>query len=167
MATIASFVALSAFGSLGLSLNLFFVLMLFTPMAVHDDDSIRHDALFAPKAIVLYIPVIGALAVEEYLPVLLAHRANLNAFRLVYLGVPLFLAFAPEVLDKPMFKFRTKLTCLDRSKTLGKAPRIQSICTSLICSSFLRSGSHFVVAPLEATGDEPACEYTSRSLFGV
>lgn len=97
ISTIASFVALSAFGSLGLALNLFFITMLFTPLAVHDDQSHRHDALFAPKPSVFYAPVIGAFALEQCLPYLLARRSDLTLFRIAYLSIPMFLAFIPEV----------------------------------------------------------------------
>lgn len=101
IAAIASFVALSVVGSLGLSLNLFFVTMLFTPLAVHDDQSHRHDALFAPYAYVFYVPVIGAFVLEQSLPYLLARRTDLTLFRIAYLAIPLFLAFIPEVSSVP------------------------------------------------------------------
>ncbi|KAF2277216.1 uncharacterized protein EI97DRAFT_432814 [Westerdykella ornata] len=98
ISTIASFVLLSAMGSLGWALNLFFVLLLYTPMAVHDDGSVRHDTHFAPHPAVLYVPVIGAIALEQSLPMLLARRTDLTLFRIAYVTVPLFLAFAPEII---------------------------------------------------------------------
>lgn len=99
---------MSAFGSLGLALNLFFVTMLFTPMALHDDDSLRHDALFSPKPYVLYVPVIGSILLEQALPMLLATRRDLTGFRIAYLGVPVFLAFAPEVSQILAYVFENK-----------------------------------------------------------
>ncbi|KAF2744019.1 hypothetical protein M011DRAFT_480325 [Sporormia fimetaria CBS 119925] len=98
ISTIAAFVALSIWGSLGLALNLFFVLLIFTPMAVHDDESVRHDALFAPKPWVLYVPVIAAVLLEQSLPALLAHRKPLAPYNIGYLAITLFLAFAPEII---------------------------------------------------------------------
>lgn len=71
--------------------------MLFTPLALHHDSTPRHDTLFTPKPVVYYIPVVASLVLEQSLPDLLAHRANLNVFRTAYVAVPMFLAFAPQV----------------------------------------------------------------------
>lgn len=76
---------------------MFFVMILFTPVALHDDDTPRHDALFTPHSAVFYVPVIGSLLALQYFPTLLAHRADITLFRVGYLAVPLFLAFAPQV----------------------------------------------------------------------
>jgi hypothetical protein len=95
--TIASFVVLSALGSLGFALNLFFVLVLYTPLALHDDHSTRHDALFTPKAPLLYVPVVGSILLQQFLPYFIARRSDLVVLRSAYFVVPLFLAFAPQI----------------------------------------------------------------------
>jgi hypothetical protein len=88
---------LSAFGSLGFALNLFFVTMLYTPVALHDPTSPRHDALFAPAPAVLYLPVIGSILYLLYTPRLVAQRADLTYLRAGHFLDLLFLTFAPQV----------------------------------------------------------------------
>ena len=88
---------LSGIGSLGYALNLFFVTMLFTPFAVHDDASPRHDALFTPYPAVFYLPAITSLVVINYLPTLLTRESNVTLLRLGYFAMPIILAFAPQV----------------------------------------------------------------------
>jgi hypothetical protein len=95
--TIASFVVLSAIGSLGYSLSLFFVTILYTPFALHNNDTPRHDALFTPKPAVLYVPVILSLLTLNSLPGLLVKGEDVTLLRVGYIAVPLFLAFAPQV----------------------------------------------------------------------
>jgi hypothetical protein len=94
--TIASFVTLSAIGSLGYALNLFFITILFTPLVLHNfTDS--EDALFTPKPAVYYVPVIVSFLFLHFLPDFIARGVDIVPLRLGYLGVPLFLAFAPQV----------------------------------------------------------------------
>lgn len=100
-ATIASFVVLSALGSLGYALNLFFITVLYTPMAIHSEDTPRHDALFAPKPAVYYVPIILSVLALNTLPTLLGKGEDITLLRYGYLLVPLFLAFAPQVCDTP------------------------------------------------------------------
>lgn len=98
---IAAFVFLSGVSSLGFALNLFFVTMLFTPFAIHDDSSPRHNALFTPEPAAFYIPSILSLLVVNYLPTLFTHNENIKFLRLGYFAMPLTLAFGPQVSPLP------------------------------------------------------------------
>ncbi|KAF2995258.1 hypothetical protein E8E13_003675 [Curvularia kusanoi] len=94
---IASFVILGAYGSLGYALSLFFVTILYTPVAVHSDETPLGDALFTPKPSVYWVPVLFSLLVLNDLPKILAHG---DTFRIVRAGrvlIPLFLAFALKI----------------------------------------------------------------------
>ena len=95
--TIASFVLLSATGSLGYALNLFFITVLFTPFVTHSDPAPRPDALFAPKPAVYYVPIVASLLLLQDMPRLLAKDVDVALLRFGYFAVPLFLAFAPQV----------------------------------------------------------------------
>ncbi|KAF2874091.1 hypothetical protein BDV95DRAFT_675511 [Massariosphaeria phaeospora] len=97
-ATIASFVVLGATGSLAYALCLFFITMLYTPLAVHGSGSSRRDALFTPKPAVYYVPIVMSLAALDYFPTLLAKNANVAGLRYGYVAVPLFLALAPRII---------------------------------------------------------------------
>ncbi|KAF2010924.1 hypothetical protein BU24DRAFT_48652 [Aaosphaeria arxii CBS 175.79] len=96
--TIAAFVSLSLVGSLGYALNLFFVTILFTPVALHSEDTLKHNALFAPKPVFLYTPVVASFVALLYLPTLIAGGANLTAVRIGYYAIPFYLAFAPQII---------------------------------------------------------------------
>ncbi|KAF2622480.1 hypothetical protein BU25DRAFT_402482 [Macroventuria anomochaeta] len=95
--TIASFVTLGAFGSLGYALSLFFVAILYTPVTVHNDDTPLHDALFTPRPAVYWAPIVSSLLVLNELPKILLHGDTFRLLRLGYLLTPLFLAFAPQI----------------------------------------------------------------------
>lgn len=95
--TIASFVTLGAFGSLGYALSLFFVTMLYTPLTVHKDDTPLHDTLFTPSPAVYWMPIISSLLCLDFFPNLLAHNGDVRILRLGYILVPLLLAFAPQL----------------------------------------------------------------------
>jgi hypothetical protein len=95
--TIASFVTLGAFGSLGYALSLFFVIILYTPLAVHNDDTPLHDALFTPRPAVYYTPIVTSLLCLQSFPNLLEHNGDVRVLRIGYLAIPLFLAFATHV----------------------------------------------------------------------
>jgi hypothetical protein len=98
--TIASFVTLSAIGSLGYAISLFFITILFTPLALHS--SAEHgDALFTPKPAVYYVPVVVSFLFLHFLPDFIARDVDIVPLRLGYLAVPLFLAFAPQVQFPP------------------------------------------------------------------
>ena len=94
---ISSFVLLSATGSLGYALNLFFVLMLYTPVAIHSDANRRRDALFTAKAPVYYVPVLVTFVMIHWFPSIFLAGADISTLRFAYLTVPLFIAFAPQV----------------------------------------------------------------------
>ncbi|KAH6644501.1 hypothetical protein C7974DRAFT_349378 [Boeremia exigua] len=94
---IASFVVLGAYGSLAYSLSLFFVTVLYTPLTVHSADTPLDDALFTPRPVVYWGPVVASLLALNELPKLLAHG---DVFRILRAGrvlVPLLLAFAPQI----------------------------------------------------------------------
>ncbi|KAF1980303.1 hypothetical protein BU23DRAFT_443850 [Bimuria novae-zelandiae CBS 107.79] len=98
--TIASFVVLSAMGSLGYALNLFFIIMLYTPLVVHSDDTPRHDALFTPKSAVFTVPVWISIFALHTLPGQLRDNKDVILLRWGYVFVPLFLAFAPQIVSE-------------------------------------------------------------------
>lgn len=94
---IASFVTLGAYGSLGYALSLFFVTILYTPLTIHSDETPLQDALFTPRPIVYWGPVVASLLTLNELPKLLVHG---DVFRILRVGrvlIPLFLAFAPQI----------------------------------------------------------------------
>jgi hypothetical protein len=95
--TIASFVVLSATGSLGYALNLFFIIMLYTPMVRHSDDVPRHDSLFTPKPAVFILTTWVSIFALHTLPGQLKENKDVILLRWGYVLVPLFLAFAPQV----------------------------------------------------------------------
>ncbi|KAF2657657.1 hypothetical protein K491DRAFT_594607 [Lophiostoma macrostomum CBS 122681] len=113
--TIAAFILLGGIGSLGFALNLFFVTMLFTPFAVHDDASPRHDALFTPRPSVFYVPAIATLFVINYLPTLLTRESNVILLRVSYLAMPLVLALAPQIVPVVLGRQHTSKTAAHRS----------------------------------------------------
>ena len=90
--TVGSFVVLSAIGSLGYALNLFFIVLLFTPL-VHN----AVDAHFTPKPAVYYVPIVTSFLFLYQLPTLLVKDVDVTFVRLGYIALPLFLAFAPQV----------------------------------------------------------------------
>jgi hypothetical protein len=99
-ATIATFVLLSATGSLGFALSLFFVVILYTPLTLHNDDVPLHSALFAPSPAVYYAPIASSLLFLYWLPDFLTMAEPpqyIRTLRYGYTLVPLFLAFAPKV----------------------------------------------------------------------
>ncbi|KAJ4320957.1 hypothetical protein N0V94_003133 [Neodidymelliopsis sp. IMI 364377] len=95
--TIASFVILGAYGSLGYALSLFFVTILYTPLTVHNDDTPLHDALFTPRPLVYYTPIVASLLSLNSFPNLLEHNGDVRFLRLGYIAIPLFLAFATHL----------------------------------------------------------------------
>lgn len=95
--TIVSLVFLSAGGSLSYALCLLFIIILYTPLTLHDDTTPNQDALFMPKPAVYYVPVVLSLLGLNSLPTLLAKNADITLLRYGYLAMPLFLAFAPQV----------------------------------------------------------------------
>lgn len=95
--TVAAFVTLGAVGSLAYALSLFFVTILYTPLAVHSSDTPLTDALFTPRPAVYWTPIVLALLGLNEFPNLVAHRDVFRILRVAYLAVPLFLAFAPQL----------------------------------------------------------------------
>ncbi|KAF1952168.1 hypothetical protein CC80DRAFT_479734 [Byssothecium circinans] len=96
--TIGSFVVLGAIGSLGYALSLFFVTILYTPLSIHRADSRRHDALFTPKPAVFYVPATLSILGINALPRLLKNNEDVDFLRFGYIAVPLFLAFASQII---------------------------------------------------------------------
>jgi hypothetical protein len=93
-------VLLSATGSLGYALSLFFVAILYTPLSLHQDETPLHDALFAPSPTVYYVPIALSLMFLYWLPDFLTMSNPPQSIRILRFGytlVPLFLAFAPMV----------------------------------------------------------------------
>lgn len=91
---------MSATGSLGYALSLFFVTILYTPLTVHNEDTPLHDALFAPSPTVYFVPIVLSLLYLNYLPEILVRSAegdSVNYLRAGKIAVPLLLAFAPKV----------------------------------------------------------------------
>lgn len=95
--TIASFVILGAYGSLGYALSLFFVTILYTPTTVHEGETPIDDTLFTPKPAVYWTPIVASLLILNELPKLEAHGDVFRQIRAGYILTPLFLAFAPQI----------------------------------------------------------------------
>ena len=95
--TIASFVTLGAYGSLGYALSLFFVTILYTPLTVHNNDTPLHNTLFTPRPAVYWAPVVASLLTLNELPKILVHGDVFRVLRSGYILIPLFLAFAPQI----------------------------------------------------------------------
>jgi hypothetical protein len=95
--TIASFVLLSSIGSMGYSLSLFFITMLYTPLTIHRDATPLHDALFTPYAFVYDIGIVASLITLNLFPQLVSEFGDKSMLRLGYLAMPLAFAFAPQV----------------------------------------------------------------------
>ncbi|KAF2466425.1 uncharacterized protein BDR25DRAFT_237538 [Lindgomyces ingoldianus] len=95
---IASFVALSTIGSLGFALNLFFIAMLFTPVALHSDGPLARDTLFTPKSAVYGVPIVASFLLLHSLPWFLARGSDITLMRFGYFAIPPFLAFAPQII---------------------------------------------------------------------
>lgn len=113
--TVASFVLLGSLGSLGYALSLFFVTILYTPISEHNDDTPLHDALFTPSPIV-YDVAIGASAIALNLfPELVADYGDTRVTRLVYLAMPLFFAFAPQIVPISLGRQHTSKAAAHRS----------------------------------------------------
>ncbi|KAF2828008.1 hypothetical protein CC86DRAFT_289927 [Ophiobolus disseminans] len=116
--TIASFVVLGATGSLGYALSLFFVTILYTPLTLHRDDTPLHDALFVPSPLVYYVPIAISLSVLNGLPTILTLKMDpriLSAIRFGNIAVPLFLAFAPQIMPVSLGRQHTSKTAAHRS----------------------------------------------------
>ncbi|ORY16469.1 hypothetical protein BCR34DRAFT_476454 [Clohesyomyces aquaticus] len=97
--TIASFVALSTVGSVGFALSLFFVAILYTPVALYGgNEPSTRDALFTPKVAVYAVPIISSFVLLYALPDLIAGGSDITLLRIGYFAVPLFLAFAPQII---------------------------------------------------------------------
>ncbi|KAF2183772.1 hypothetical protein K469DRAFT_689896 [Zopfia rhizophila CBS 207.26] len=97
--TIVAFVLLSEIGSLGYTLNLFLITILYTPLALHRPSSPRRDALFTPKPAVYLVPILGSLFLLAYIPTLLEKRdGDIAVFRIGFAALPFFLAFAPQII---------------------------------------------------------------------
>lgn len=94
---IASFVILGAYGSLGYALSLFFVTILYAPVTAHSGETPLQDALFSPKPIVYWGPVLVSLLTLNDLPKILAHSDTFRILRVGRVLIPLFLAFAPRI----------------------------------------------------------------------
>ncbi|KAI8932822.1 hypothetical protein NX059_010305 [Plenodomus lindquistii] len=94
---IAAFVLLAAHGSLACSLCLFFVTILYTPVAVRRDDSPKHDAFFTPSAIVYDLGIVASLVVLNIFPELISQFGDKTMLQLALHAMPLFFAFAPQI----------------------------------------------------------------------
>lgn len=96
--TIASFVLLSSIGSLGYSLSLFFITILYTPLTLQRGDSPRHDTLFTPYAFVYDMGIVASLVTLNLFPQLVSEFGDKSMMRVGYLAMPLAFAFAPQII---------------------------------------------------------------------
>ncbi|KAF2678038.1 hypothetical protein K458DRAFT_317996 [Lentithecium fluviatile CBS 122367] len=127
---IASFIVLSAMGSLAYSLCLFFITILYTPLTLHNDETPRQDALFTPKPVVLYVPMILSLLTLSGLPSLLAQNEDVTLLRLGYAAVPMFLAFAPQIIPQSWGHHHTSKASAHRS--FGRAFFVLSLASFVL-----------------------------------
>lgn len=118
IATIASFVVLGTFGSLAYALNLFFITMLYAPLARHRVESHQQNALFTPKAVVYSLPIVGSLLLIYLAPLFMMRNSDVTLLRFGYVAFPLYLAFAPQVGLQLMNLIRS-LRYPDNSSELG------------------------------------------------
>lgn len=95
--TIASFVLLSSIGSLGYSLSLFFITILYTPLTLQNGDTPLHDTLFTPYAFVYDAGIVASLVTLNLFPQLVSEFGDKSMMRVGYLAMPLAFAFAPQV----------------------------------------------------------------------
>ncbi|KAF2845934.1 hypothetical protein T440DRAFT_472240 [Plenodomus tracheiphilus IPT5] len=113
--TIASFVLLCSLGSLGFSLSLFFVTILYTPTTVRRDDSPKHDAFFTPSPIVYDLGIVASLVTLNSFPELISEYGDKSMLRLSYLAMPLFFAFAPQIVPVSLGHQHTSKAAAHRS----------------------------------------------------
>lgn len=108
---IASFVVLSATGSLGYALSLFFVTILYTPLTVHRKDTPRHDALFTPRPVVYDTLIVMSLLSVNAFPSFMEQGGDSRILRLGYFIIPLLFSFAPKVSTSLLASQLQLLTC--------------------------------------------------------
>lgn len=113
--TIASFVLLSSIGSLGYSLSLFFITILYTPLTIHHDDTPLHDALFTPYAFVYDTGIVASLITLNLFPQLVSEFGDKSMMRLGYLAMPLAFAFAPQLVPYALGHQHTSKAAAHRS----------------------------------------------------
>ncbi|CBX99662.1 hypothetical protein IAQ61_005086 [Plenodomus lingam] len=113
--TIASFVLLCSLGSLGFSLSLFFVTILYTPTTVRRDDSPKHDAFFTPSPMVYDLGIVVSLVTLNSFPELISEYGDKSMLRLSYLAMPLFFAFAPQIVPVSLGEQHTSKVAAHRS----------------------------------------------------
>ncbi|KAF1939916.1 hypothetical protein EJ02DRAFT_435997 [Clathrospora elynae] len=113
--TIASFVLLSSIGSLAYALSLFFITVLYTPLTIHRDGQPRHDALFTPYAFVYDTAIVASLVTLNLFPQLVSEYGDKSMLRLGYLTMPLFFAFAPQLVPVALGHKHTSKAAAHRS----------------------------------------------------
>ncbi|KAH9870158.1 hypothetical protein J1614_007080 [Plenodomus biglobosus] len=113
--TIASFVLLCSLGSLGFSLSLFFVTILYTPTTVRRDDSPKHDAFFSPSPLVYDLGIVASLVTLNSFPELVSEYGDKSMLRVSYLAMPLFFAFAPQIVPVSLGTQHTSKAAAHRS----------------------------------------------------
>jgi len=113
--TIAAFVLLSSLGSMGFAYNLFFVTILYTPLTQHRDDGPLHDALFTPSAFVYDLAIVASLLTLNLFPELISEYGDRSVLRLGYLAMPLFFAFAPQIVPVSLGYQHTSKAAAHRS----------------------------------------------------
>ena len=96
--TIASFVLLSQICGLSFAQNLFFVLMLFTPIPLYSVLPPRRGHLWAPKPVVYLVPALLSLVCLHLMPSV-ENELVIMFFRAGHFIVPLYLALAVQVSD--------------------------------------------------------------------
>ncbi|OCK95837.1 uncharacterized protein K441DRAFT_686237 [Cenococcum geophilum 1.58] len=94
--TIASFVLLSQICGLSFAQNLFFVLMLFTPIPLYSVLPPRRGHLWTPKPVVYLVPALLSLVCLHLMPSV-ENELVIMFFRAGYFIVPLYLALAVQV----------------------------------------------------------------------
>ncbi|CAO2652573.1 Nn.00g008560.m01.CDS01 [Neocucurbitaria sp. VM-36] len=113
--TIASFVILSSLGSLGYALSLFFVTILYTPISQHKDGAPMHDSLFTPLPIVYDLGIVVSVLALNLFPELVKDFGDVRVMRLGYLVMPLFFAFAPQIVPVSLGRQHTSKAAAHRS----------------------------------------------------
>lgn len=97
-ATIVSFVLLSQISALSFAQNLFFIVMLFTPVPLYSMLPPRRDPLWTPRPAVYWIPASMSFIFLHLMPMMVGYPWDMPFLTVGYFAVPIFLARAGQIL---------------------------------------------------------------------
>jgi hypothetical protein len=162
--TIAAFVLLGATGSLAYALSLFFVTILYTPTAIHREDTPLHDTLFVPSPGLYYAIIAPSLLLVNGLPTILGLRMDeriVSGLRVGKIAVPMLLAFAPQV--RCSHDIQQPLTGTDRASQPWAPAHLKDSCAPLVRQSLPLPISLRILAVLASLRFHLVSEHTRRA----